>query len=276
MTALRARSRLNQSPAGFVLPMVLLVMVVGTLMTAVMLNRQSVQSSAVRRELDQYQEHHGVKGLTEVLQAWLSTIRNQAVTDVIGGDPHVLDLILADKSRVSVYLSDGQSQALSSFAHLSPEDREYGNEIMANLSLVVAGDQLEAMTRPVGPVAVNAQTAPREVLDAVVRYASGGLDPQDMVADLMRLRQTEALTAASISQIAADAGLDAEARGMFNRLLTATPSIFRIRVEVRPPRVPGLGDRPSSVYEGLVDLGPIATGSQASSIFLSFEPARIQ
>lgn len=266
----------RRTRGGFVLPMVLLVMIVGTVMTAVMLDRQGVQARSVRRQLDQYQEHHGTKGLTEVLQAWLGTLRNQPIAEVIGGDPHVLDLILADRSRVSVYLVDGQAPALAIFAHLIPEDRLHAEAIYGNLVQFEDRARLVELTRIAGPVAVSAQTASREVLAAVVRYASGGLDPDDMVADLMRTRQDEQLTAASISAVAAAAGLDAEARGMFNRLLAATPSVWRIRVEIRPPRVPGTPDRPVSVYEGLVDLSPRVTGSQPSSIFLSFEPARVQ
>lgn len=262
---------------AFALPFVLAMMLLVGASVAIILQQDSFRARAVARQLDRYQEHHGTRGLEEVLDAWISTLNNQPVQRYVVGDGHVLDITLADGSLARVFMSDGQAEALAAFGQLRGDDRLYGPGIIDELQVRVGADEVGRLTRQDGPVAVNANTADPRVLEAVVASV---LDEPDKAATLARqiaqARQEAPLTTARLGTLWRDAEVPAALRPVLGRLLVEQSGLWRLRVEVEGPRSATRGRQLGAVYEGLVQLSGSGGVGRGAGGILSFEPVPIR
>ncbi|MFG0327087.1 MAG: hypothetical protein ACF8SC_07470 [Phycisphaerales bacterium JB037] len=263
---------------GYVLPIVLLLTLVCTLAATVMLNRQNAQTAAVRRQIDHYQEHHGSRGIEEVIAAWVETLEVNELPAIIAEDPKVLDMTLADGSVASVFLSDGQSRALASFSGVDASGATDGPAIYEILQALVPMDEIASVTRDAGPVAISVQGADPRVLTAAMRYVTGDENTaEELTREILRRREREDLTTTGLTAIATRARLPQEQRGVFNRVLVAEPSIFEMRVELRSASGPGGGGVLVSAYRGLLRVETGSSGSAAGrTAILEFEPVELE
>jgi len=265
---------------GFVLPIVLVLIVTGTGAAAVMLSRQNTQALAVKRHIDHYQEHHGSKGLAEVIDAWLATVPSDPPLDeIVSEQSRVLELVLADDSRASIHLADGQGRALRVFGEVDANGAVDGPAILAELEQLVSGRRLAALTRDAGPAAISVQAAEEPVLRAAMRYVAGeeGEDTaDDLVSEILTRRNEEPLTTASLAAIASRVGLETEQRELFNRVLVARPTHFRMRVELHTPVGPRGGGDLAAVYEGIVQVQRGGGVGTRRARVITFQPVRIE
>lgn len=268
--------RRRKARRAYALAMVMLAMVASGAMLAVMLDRQGAQSLAVRRHLDQYQEHHGVRGLEEVIEAWLKTLQGEDVSQVVTAEGgRVLELVLADRSTATVALAPGQGELLARPTMADATQRQTAMRLVERVRALVRPEELPALTRDAGPLVVDIRHTAEPILIAIVEEVLG--EPNDaLVRELVRLGQSTSTRRADITRAAADAGLTPEQRSRLNELVTTEAELWRIRVEVRPPRLPGQIERVVSAYEGLVRLSPRANRASGGRIFLSFAPAAVE
>ncbi len=252
----------------------MIVLVIVSILTVVMLDRQATVTLAVRRQLDQYQEHHGKKGLAEVVEAYLLMLQNVSMSDLIEEDPHLFDLELADRSIVSISFQDAQGRVLAYPNKLDPAMRGKAQQVLANLRGLVGPERLARLTRPEGPMAIDAQSADEAVIRAAARVATQDVELGDRLSDeLLRARADHELTRSDLGRISTNLELSPEQRGDTTELFTVQPSIWGVRVELRMPRFGNQPERVVSAYEGLVQMG---TGRNRrtgrGNVFLSFEP----
>ncbi|MCB9844977.1 MAG: hypothetical protein H6811_03175 [Phycisphaeraceae bacterium] len=261
---------LRTTRPGYALALTLLVMLTALAMLTAMVERLGAQSLAVRRQTDQYQEHHGKRGLEEVLDAWLSTVQLLPLAELTREDPHVLDLVLADGSVVEISLSDGQTTVLSDLTGLNSEDARDGRSILEALRRI-APDRLAGLTRPAGPVQISAQNADPDVLRALILSVLDGGDPEPIASAILARRRETVMTLAEVAGLTRQFDMTPDQRVRFNRLLKPQSDVWRLRAVIRPPRIPGEPARISSIYEGLVRLEQKRDAMRGNR-FLSFEP----
>lgn len=270
------RDRAAPSRPAYALAMVMLVMVVVGIASAVLLERQSVQTLAVRRHMDQYQEHHGKKGLSEVIEAYMLTLQTTPLPELVAQDPHLFDLELADASVVSVTLVDAQGRVLSNPDSIpQAPTRERATRLLQRLrSLVEDPEDLPPLIRAEGPYAVNAQSAPEIVLRAVALTITDDTGLADsIVAEVLRARAERELSRADIGRIASSLNLTSEQRADLSEMLTVTPSIWGARVELRTSALSNPPRQLISAYQGLMQVGA-RRGNRVGrgNLFLFFEP----
>jgi hypothetical protein len=245
---------------GFVLPLVVMLTVVAGIMITVMLERQSNQHLAVDKQIKSYQSHHGGRGIQEIAWTWIQS-RRGALTDALDRDHRAFDLELADGSVVSIFLYDGQGPALGDSAALTGDDQIACESILDLLqnpaparggrgsghgsgqgrpssggSGAPPGAPDDALTRTVGPLAVSAQTAPPEVLNAVLTYVIGGSGVGSYVKEIVRLRAEGKLNQAALTTVLAKADLKPEQHTQVDRLLVIEPSLWRMVAELHDGR----------------------------------------
>lgn len=262
---------------AFALAMAMIVMVVVGALTGVLLERQSVQTLAVRRQMNQYQEHHGKKGLSEVIEAYLLALQTTPISELASQDPRLFDIELADGAVAEVRVRNAQGRLLSDLSELTGPRRERAARALANLCREVEGDELASLLRPSGPLEVDAQSADPRVLRAVIASVLSGEDEvETLTADLLRMRAQRELTRADLGRAMTGLNLDNELRQDLTEMLTVQPSIWSVRVDLTAPDFVGGPRRLLAAYEGLAQL---ATRRSArigrGNLFLSFEPIRM-
>ncbi len=264
------------SRPAFALAMAMIVMVVVGALTGVLLERQSVQTLAVRRHIDQYQEHHGKKGLSEVIEAYLLALQTTPISQLVSLDPHLFDIELADGAVVEVRIHNAQGRMLSDLGDLTGPRRVRGERALAILRREVGDDELPALLRSSGPLEVDAQSADPRVLRAVVASVLTSEDEvETLVADLLRVREQRELTRADLGRAMTGLNLDNELRQDLTEMLTVQPSIWSVRVDLTAPDVVGGPRRLIAAYEGLARLSARRSARVGrGNLFLSFEPIR--
>ncbi|MCA9298618.1 MAG: hypothetical protein KDA28_06100, partial [Phycisphaerales bacterium] len=93
---------------AFAIPMVILLTIVMSLMIAVMLERNGAQRLQVRRTLESYNDHHMKKGVQEIVNAWLRTLPNAPLAELLGEDGKIVEISMLDGVRLTIFLEDGQ------------------------------------------------------------------------------------------------------------------------------------------------------------------------
>jgi hypothetical protein len=242
---------------AFALPVVLVFVLVAGLVSAVMLERQSAQSLATRRELERYRAHHMRRGLVEVLDGWVSRLNPANVPEQTGENGHALDILLEDGSRIEIALREAQGSILTVVSERTRADEAAIRGIAGALARIAeeSGRYDEAWVRKVGPAAVSVHTAPEEVLRAVVAFATDGDGRGDsLVTQLVRDRRSSRLREVDIVSAANRAGLAREAQLRVRQLVSALPVLWEMEVSVYPPPFAGLTPRVERRYRSLVQL----------------------
>jgi len=267
MTRLAPRQR----PA-FAMLMALLVVVVTTIGVMALVQRQMTQTLSAQRLIDQYQLHHGVRGLEEVLSSWLLTLSQLNVQQVLEADPEAMSIVLGDGTVVSIILTDGQGLARRNSLGLTSGMIAAAQAISEELEIQVNDrSRFLELTREKGPVGVSQNTAPIEVLRAVAAVVLPEGDYQALAARWDAARQTERLTVAKARELALDAGARDNRAGMLNSLFVDIPAVWRMDISVREGQSPNSRGQVVALYTGLVQL--VQTASvQSGSRILDFRP----
>jgi len=212
---------------AFALPLVVLLSLVVGVLAAAMLERLSAQRLIVQRQLALYHQHHLGRGVREVLSAWFNTLRGENINELFTRGTQALELTLEDGNSFKVYIADGQGALLASPAGLA-SGQNAADALGCLNALLSSGRARPEMLRTVGPLTVSIQSAPPEVLQAVLDYATDGSAPEDKIAVLVEARAERTLTDADLNT--ALAGLDEDAMQIAKRILTARPELLRLTV----------------------------------------------
>lgn len=228
---------------------VLLTMVVG-MVIAVGMRRQGAQNLTVSRQAVAYREHHAVRGIQEAIGAWVRMIDARSISESLGDNGHALDVQLADGSTLSVYIHDGQGTALADLTAVSAGMIDETGAMLRSLAASVSEDEFRRLTRPGGPPAVSAATAPEPVLRAAMRAAMPEQAADDVVRELLNRRASgEEITRVTINEAVRSSGGGNDGANAALRLLSIEPELWYVRVVIRSP-VRGETAR----YGGLVQL----------------------
>lgn len=243
---------------AFALPMVMLLALVATLGIGVMLERAAQATLATQREIEVYRRHHDTLGMKEMVNRWLGSNQSR-LAERIADDGLAFRLELPAGEEVQVYFAPGQGQALTALDLLGG-DRNLQARQAARLiaameqeavqsgtdALVAAQDPAlvdmegdasrfqfsPGLSRPFGPVEVDVNTAPVEVLDTIARVAIVEGSPDSFVAELIRARDgDEPLTEVDIRSAASRAELTDGDLATVRTMLTANATLWRVVAE---------------------------------------------
>jgi hypothetical protein len=244
--------RRRASRPAFALAIVVLLAGVVVIACAIMLERHAAGRLNLQRELKVYEAHHAGRGLSEVTTAWIMQIPTGAVSQLLGEEGHAFDLVLDDRSVVSVSLVDGQGTLLADPSLVASGEREDLIGIRDQL-LTLTGYTIPApMLRQVGPLKISAMTAPEELLEAVILHVTGGEGAEGFVRQVLGERADGELKDLDLSKAINDAGLSGPARTQLRRLLSAEPTLWQVKAELTPR-----GARePTEVYVGMAIIEP--------------------
>lgn len=263
---------------GFVLPVVILLVVMVGAVGSIMLERHVARAKTVQRQILAYQEHHGVRSLQTVIEAWRKTPTAQPreIGQMLDDDGLALTVEPGDGTRIGIYLFPGQGTMLRRISGLPDKDREAAERALLVLRESADDEEaFESMLRRAGPQAVDVNRAPPAVLIAIVRGVLGdGADGYETRLLDARLSD-DPIGLQTLSNIATESGIEEDQRAMLGRFFTVTPDVWRFRIDVRGAGGSG-GGRLYAQYGGLILLGGSATSSAASTFeqptpFLSWE-----
>lgn len=254
---------------GFVLPLVLMFALTSTILIAMMIERVTAGRRAAARQIEAYRETHASKGVQELMDAWLRSIPGRNIQSMIPREGPALRLELADGTAAEVTLTDGQSRLLS--AGTGPVNAEQA-VILKGLERRVGAADLPGMLRSFGPRSVSVNTAPVEVLAAIIDAFTDDDLGDRVAAQLVELRRGQPIEQQDLDKIVMGYGVAAEQWQRMESWLTANPNVWRIEVtrsEASPgPGVPGATD----TFAGYAVLGQgrgPGAGFDASSIWSS-------
>ncbi|MFI4915414.1 MAG: hypothetical protein ACIAS6_02765 [Phycisphaerales bacterium JB060] len=244
----RQRPSRNTNRA-FALPLVVILSMVATMAIAVMLERQGQQTRSTIRQMRWTQDRHLERGVREVTGAWL-TGASRRLPEIARGGGHALDLTMNGDRTIRLDIEDAQGSILSTFEGVSEAELPFAEGAYDSI-LMRAGDEqtLERWTRPVGPVAISAISAPEEVLAAAVAPMMGDGQASAMARDIVQAREGAESGAGTqwLRRIIADYASEMEDRRTLQRLIVGEPDLWRLRISVKD----GRGDI-GTMYEAVV------------------------
>jgi hypothetical protein len=262
---------------AFALAIVVLLAGVVVIACGVMLDRHASGRLSVARELKLYEAHHAGRGLSEVTTAWIMQLPSGSVRQLLGEDGHAFDLILDDRSLVSVSLEDGQGTLLADPTLVAPSEQKDQEGIRERLLTLTGYSIPPDMLRQVGPLKISVMTAPEELLEAVVMHVTDGEGAGDFVRTILKERADGEFKDLDLSKAINDAGLTGASRTHVRRMLTADPTLWKVTATLTPR-----GARsPSEVYVGMAVIevkGGVrgkGTGFSPWGPFLSWERVEV-
>lgn len=215
---------------AFALPLVIMLTLVCSVLLAAMLTRHSGQLRTSQRQIDTYNFGHATRGLQEALNTWIASNGNNPIAEALAPDGLAFELVTDSGQTVRTYLQDGQGLALGNLAGLSVENFRTGRDALKRLG-ELAGDRAAGMVRTDGPLAVSVNSAPAEVLDAMVFAVLGDDSGDGLVDDILSKRTAEGyIDSAGVDKLVADSDVPSEFKARVKAMLSANPMLWRVVV----------------------------------------------
>ncbi len=252
---------------GFAFPLVMLLALVSGLVAAVLLERHSITSLAMARQINGYRQYHQSAGLRELVNRWMQSSRGR-LQDSIMADGLAFRLRMPRSGTIEVYFFDAQGMALSDYSGLGGRRREIVQDTAAlltnpppDLAGVVAADP-GPLTRAHGPASISIRSAPPAVLEALclavtantktARQAAAAIE--DYAAELLRAEENErggaagaggtggaggvggatgALASGGVGRVLMDEGLEADDIREIESMLVTRNTLWQVVAEVR-------------------------------------------
>lgn len=219
---------------GFALPLVVMLALAGTLLVAVMLDRQRGQTLGMAREVDAARTFHFQRGLREIFQAWVKSVgRQQLLRTAIDPDGKIGDMTLADGTRITMYAYDAQGKVRRDLAGLTRQEREDAKAILDAVGPFSSPQKERELTRDHGPLPVSIFSASVETLSAIVDHVGGGSHSSDLLEAIMNLRDDPKATATSLSKPEITQHLEDEQNEVFQRMLTTSPRLWEVVLDAQ-------------------------------------------
>jgi hypothetical protein len=260
--------------------MVLILVLVSGIILAVMLERQSVQALTVQREMETYRFHHISRGVQEAVEAWIRSNSSNDIAGALEQDGHAFDLQVeggkSGSDTVHIYFLEAQGEALADFTGLSGDALDSARTVIEHLKQEQGADA-QYLIRREGPVAVSVNSAPEEVLHAVLGSVLDMQQTNSLIDEIKRSRGDGVqIDPQALNGMLDNALVDATARPKLQGLITAQPVLWQIVAEAAPPA--GVYPAPPPVrYGGLAIIaGPAGARDksntlQRNSSFVSWE-----
>ncbi|MGD1916646.1 MAG: hypothetical protein ACFCBV_10735 [Phycisphaerales bacterium] len=246
-----ATRRAWRTRRAFALPLVVLLSMIATMAIAVMLERQGQQTKSTIRHMRWTQDRHLERGVREITGAWL-TGASRRLDDIAGEGGHAIDLTMADGRTFRIDVEDAQGSILTIFEGVSEAELPFAEGAYDAILLRAPDDiTLDAWTRQVGPAAISAMTAPEDVLAAAAMPMIGEGPAAAMARDIVLEREEAAQGVGTqwLRRIVAEYFTELDQRRSVQRLITANPSLWRLRITVLDRR-----GQFSSMYEAIVEV----------------------
>ncbi len=253
--------------------MVLMLLMVSGVVLSFMFERQGAQSLAVKREMDSYVFHHVSRGFQEAVEAWIRSNGNNPIAGALAEDGLAFSLLVDNGQVVDVYFRDAQGAVLADFAGLTGDVLDTAVDIVQNLR-DRHGRNAARFIRREGPVAVSVNSAPDEVLEAVIGAVLDRLATNALIYEIKEAREQGPLDRAALDEVFRRAEVPAEQLSRIQSLLAPEPVLWQVVAEARTPGT----SRPVIRYGGLALVTPNTSGGrnrsaslQRSSSMISWE-----
>jgi hypothetical protein len=266
---------------GFALPVVLVVLMLVSVVSAVMLQRQASQRLISERRLGWYREHHARFGFEELIDAWLRSLpRNVMLLEVVGENGHALDIDLRDGTIVSIYLRDGQGALLVSPDAVEPAARETVIATTERFDQIVGINGRPLERRTVGPRALSLRSASPEAMRAVVDTISGvpgsGLAFANAIVAERTMTEDGSVSDAALTAALRATELTEEQAQPLRAAFVQRPTLYFVVVELRPKSALAARSAETVRFGGYIPVRAdrVSEGQSAfaqRSGFLSFE-----
>lgn len=245
--------------------MAVMVVLVLTTLLSVMLERHVAQLLSSRRQLDAYAFGQTTRGISEALDAWIRSNGNNPIAGALDSDGLAFTLSTDSGQVVRIYLRDGQGLALSELSGLSGDTLQLGYDVVDRL-VKEQHSRARQLVRREGPLAVSVNSAPKEVLRAVIEAADVEKSAGDLLGTLVSMRDSQGtLSPDDLTKAIQNAVPDGPSRTQINAMLTANPALWRVEVTaesrstgqltahyqawalITRTAAPGQGDRASAI-----------------------------
>jgi hypothetical protein len=215
--------------------MVLILVLVSGVVLAVMLERQSMQSLTIQRELDSYQFHHISRGMQEAIEAWIRSNGNSDIAQALDNDGKAFDLEVEGGAVVHIFFYEGQGTVLADFAGLSGDVLDTAREVLMHLRENVGNAKAMDLVRRDGPVSVSVNTATDEVLRAVIGTVLDRVGTDTLIQAIKKARVDQLIDAQGLNNLYDIADVAADVRPRVSGLLTAQPVVWQVVAEAPAP-----------------------------------------
>jgi len=232
----RARSR-----RGFALPLAVLLALVGSLAVVMLLERHNVLALAYRRQIDSYVDRHEGAGIIECTLNWISTARGGNPLEAVGDDGLAFSMDLPGGRRLSVYIEDGQGEALRETSMISGRRREIAQDAVFILDTMPEELKVDGMFRTAGPAEVSVNAAKPVVIRALCLAVLANPAKADQAAQIIVGRRSSnsgigaagKLKDGKLTSALQELGLSEEQKQELASMLVAKPTLLRVIAETR-------------------------------------------
>ncbi|MFM9957138.1 MAG: hypothetical protein ACKVZJ_03615 [Phycisphaerales bacterium] len=207
---------------GYVFLIVLVVMVIGMIMVMVAIERAGAQASIAQERARDYQRHHEMLGMRDLLVEWLQRPgRREELFAAAKTGATFYDAALPGELIVSARATDAQGAVLLPHAGVSDPQLVFAlNDLVARLP-----PDRPDLVRSSGPPQISLGGAPDEVLRALS-------DGDGDLFEILRAMQAEqSMDAARFSTSLGAVGMSDKSAEL-TRVLTFTPNYFRLKIRV--------------------------------------------
>ncbi len=219
------------------MPLVMLLALVGTIAATLIVEFQGNQRRAEEQSIEAYRAHHEQQGIAEVLELWLGLGRPQEIPP---GDSLAFQIRGPAGEIYQIELRDGQGTLLANPGILPGDDGEAAGAAYARAAASLGGVEGAmgegGVLRAHGPVRVNVNSAPREVLVALVRAVDGRGPAESLAAAIMERREQAPIDDAGLRRLITDAGFrDREPADLLVSMLVTRSTLLEVDVAMRDP-----------------------------------------
>jgi len=214
-----SRRRPN-SRRAYVLPMVILLALMGSLVVAACLERFSAQRLLVQRQVAEYKRHHEMLGAQTVIKQWIGRQQNTVLQAAAKSDEAAHRFALPEDVRIAVWVRDGQGGAKIDLTGEPEPKRSWFEAILWRLP-----EGYPELIRRVGPAEISVNAAPWNVLAAL---REGG---DDLADDIIAERTRGPIDRAKFLSMLEKSDATPEEIAEIQRLVTFEPVLYRLVVE---------------------------------------------
>jgi type II secretory pathway component PulK len=254
--------------AGYALAIVMLLAIVAGLAVATLMGRQSETRLSVQRQVTGYESHHWQQGLRELIQFWL-TVMKRAEGSKLSEATVGFDMELRDGYIVEIRLIDGQSQLLRSMdfsASGTPNPMDVACDNMFARGLA----SRETM-RLRGPAKVSIHTAPRIVLEELVRAVAPSASASRFADMIVERRAERDLSEQDILEAATSSEVPEGDRAKLKSMFTIEASFWRIEATLKD-RSGETVMKQGGLANGMIKSGLLGTNNSWSIITWGIAP----
>jgi hypothetical protein len=248
---------------GFALAVVLMLLAVAGVVLAFVMDRQVNQALTVKREMDSYVFHHVSRGIQEAVEAWIRSNGNNPVRTALDEEGRAFDLIVDGGQVVHITFRDAQDTVLADFAGLTGESLDTAIDCLVELRRNEGAHAADFVRRE-GPVAISVNSAPEEVLRAIIGSTLDPLQTASLIREIKETRSNEWIDRPVLDEVFHRAETPSEHITKLQGLLSAEPVLWRVIAEADVPQ--NVYPPPPAIrYGGLAIVTPVSSGRNKSA-----------